>query len=71
MRLVQIGIEHDNGKGNQEYRVTVVKGTFLNVACIIFPVDLRERSHDAINLLRFTRKAESTVGQEVSQPGRM
>lgn len=66
MRLVQVCIEHNNGKGNQKDSVTVVKGTFLQVASIVFPIDLRECSHDAINLLSFSREAESTIGEKVS-----
>lgn len=68
MRLVQVSVEHDNGKRNQEHSVAIMEGTLLQVASIVLPVHLRKRSHDAINLLGLTRKTEAAIGQKVPQP---
>ena len=50
--LVQICIQHDDGKRNEEDRVLVLEGTVLNITSIIFPVALAECRDDSINLLR-------------------
>ena len=67
MRFVEIRVEHDDCKRNQEHGILVLKGAFVEIPCIVFPVTLAESGDDPVDLLSLAWQTKSTVGQKMSQ----
>ena len=64
---MKVCVQHDDGERDQEDSVLIMKWTAPVVTSVVFPVTLRKRGHDSINLLRLSREAESAVGEKMTK----